>query len=213
MSLLNSATRFIFKNVLGKLIAYPIRRNLRRFEAATLDPAGKQQALLQSILRYHANTDFGRDHGFASIRTVGDFRRQIPSAGYEAIEPYINRVRKGDLNALLADSRVHMFALTSGTTATRKYIPVTDHYLADYKRGWNIWGLKVFRDHPDMRMTHIVQMSGDWEETHAESGVPCGAVTGLTATMQKRIIRFLYCVPPCAGKIKDAASKYYLASG
>ena len=35
-----------------------------------------------------------------------------------------------------------MFALTSGTTATRKYIPVTDQYLADYKRGWNIWGLQ-----------------------------------------------------------------------
>ena len=55
-----------------------------------------------------------------------------------------------------------MFALTSGTTATRKFIPVTPQYLADYRRGWNIWGLKVFRDHPECQLRPIVQMSGDW---------------------------------------------------
>ncbi len=138
------------------------------------------------------------------------FRRHIPVAGYDAIEPYLSRVRKGETSALLADRRVHMFALTSGTTATRKFIPVTDQYLDDYRRGWNIWGLKVFRDHPSVKLRPIVQISGDWEEMHTEAGVPCGAVTGLTATMQKRIIRWLYCVPSCAGKVKDAAAKYYL---
>src|SRR2546430_1010035 len=57
----------------------------------------------------------------------------------------------------------------------------------------------------------IVQLSGDWDEFRTEAGIPCGAVTGLTATMQKRIIRWLYCVPACAGKIKDATAKHYLA--
>ena len=104
-----------------------------------------------------------------------------------------------------------MFALTSGTTAARKFIPVTAQYLADYKRGWNLWGLKVFRDHPEVRLRPIVQMAGDWQEFHTEAGIPCGAVTGLTATMQMRIIRWLYCVPACVGKVKDAAAKYYLA--
>ena len=121
------------------------------------------------------------------------------------------RVRRGETNALLADARVHMFALTSGTTATRKYIPVTDQYLADYKRGWNLWGLTAFRDHPEVAMRPIVQMSGDWQETHTESGVPCGAVTGLTAHMQKRVVRWLYCVPAPVSRIKDALAKYYIA--
>ena len=123
------------------------------------------------------------------------------------------RVRRGETNALLADARIHMFALTSGTTATRKYIPVTDQYLADYKRGWNIWGLKAFQDQPEVAMRPIVQMSGDWCETRTETGVPCGAVTGLTATMQKRIVRFLYCVPAEVGRIKDATAKYYAPCG
>ncbi len=102
---------------------------------------------------------------------------------------------QGDFKALLADPVVHMFALTSGTTATRKFIPVTAGYLADYKRGWNLWGLKVFRDHPEVRLRPIVQMSGDWQEFTTPAGIPCGSVTGLTASMQLRIIRWLYCVP------------------
>jgi hypothetical protein len=104
-----------------------------------------------------------------------------------------------------------MFALTSGTTAARKYIPVTDAYLRDYQRGWNIWGLRAYRAHLGVRLRPIVQLSGDHDEHRTESGVPCGAVTGLTANAQKRLIRWLYCVPACVGKIKDPLAKYYVA--
>jgi hypothetical protein len=56
-----------------------------------------------------------------------------------------------------------------------------------------------------------VQLSGDPDECRSESGVPCGSVTGLTATMQKRLIRWLYCVPACVGRVKDPLAKYYVA--
>ncbi len=200
----------LLRNVVGKVVARPIKRQLRRFEAATQEPRQVQEALLHRILTHQAPTDFGREHRFADIRTVADFRRQLPVASYEYFEPYMARVRRGDLRALLADPCVHMFALTSGTTAARKYVPVTPQYLADYRRGWNLWGLRVYLDHPEVKLRPIVQLSGDWEEFHTEAGIPCGAVTGLTATIQKRIIRWLYCVPACVGKVKDSAAKYYL---
>ena len=197
--------------LLAKIAAIPIRRRLRQFEEATHRPEETQDAILRRILAHHANTDFGRKHGFAGIRTLADYRRQLPIAAYDYFEPYIQRVMKGETNALLGDPKVHMFALTSGTTAARKYIPVTDHYLRDYKRGWNLWGLRVFRDHRGSRFRPILQMSGDWQETFTEAGIPCGSVTGLTAEMQLRFIRKLYCVPACVGKVKDPAAKYYLA--
>jgi hypothetical protein len=193
-----------------KLIAPPLRRQLRRFEAATCDPRGQQEALLRRILTYHCETDFGRDHGFDAITNVADFRRHLPVAGYDYFDPYIARVRKGEFQALLADRQVHMFALTSGTTAARKFIPVTPQYLADYRRGWHLWGLRSYMDHPEITFRPIVQLSSDWDEFRTEAGIPCGAITGLTATMQKRIVRFVYCVPGCVGKVKDAPSKYYL---
>lgn len=202
-------TRFLLQKVGLKLIVRPIRRRLAHFEAATHRPREVQEALLRGILAQQSTTAFGRDHRFDAIHTVEDFRRQLPVAGYEYFEPYIARVRRGETSALLSDPRIYMFALTSGTTAVRKFIPVTQQYLNDYRRGWNIWGLKVFRHHPEVRMQPILQMSGDWDEQRTESGVPCGAVTGLTAHMQKRLIRWLYSVPPCIARIKDPRSKYY----
>lgn len=203
--------RWLLHNVLGKLIARPIRRRLHAFEEATRNPRAVQDTLLRRILATQADTGFGRAHHFASITGADDFRRHVPVAGYDYVEPYIKEVMRGNTQALLADPKVYMFALTSGTTATRKYIPVTAQYLADYRRGWNIWGLKVYRDHAGTRWRPIVQLSGDWQESFTESGVPCGSVTGLTAHMQLRVIRWIYCVPGCVGTVKDAAAKHYLA--
>ncbi|HZZ82789.1 MAG TPA: GH3 auxin-responsive promoter family protein, partial [Gemmataceae bacterium] len=203
--------QWLLRNVILKLIAIPVRRRLNAFEEATKHPREVQEALLARILRNQSGTVFGKDHHFGAMQTVADYRRNIPVRGYDYVEPYLKRVLKGETNALLADRKIHMFAMTSGTTATRKYIPVTDQYLADYRRGWNIWGLKVFRDHKEVRMRPIVQMSGDWQEFFTETGIPCGAVTGLTAQMQMAIIRWIYCIPAIVGKVKDPAAKYYLA--
>jgi hypothetical protein len=203
--------RFLLTRVVGKAVALPVRLRLAKFEAATHDPRAVQEALLADLLARQAGTAFARDHRFDTVHSVADFRRQLPVAGYDYFEPYLARVRRGETAALLADGRVHMFALTSGTTASRKYIPVTDRYLADYRRGWNLWGLKAFRDHPGVKLRPIVQLSGDWDEYRTEAGIPCGSVTGLTARMQKRLIRWLYCVPPTVGRVKDAAAKYYVA--
>lgn len=202
---------WLFRNVLVKILAIPVRRRLAAFERATHTPEAVQSDLLRRILAYQANTAFGKDHHFADVRSIADLRKLVPVRGYDYVEPYMKRVLKGETSALLADKKIHMFAMTSGTTATRKYIPVTDQYLADYKRGWNLWGLRCYRDHPEIRLRPIVQMSGDWQEFLTETGIPCGAVTGLTAQMQMRIIRWIYTVPAIVGKVKDPAAKYYLA--
>jgi hypothetical protein len=197
----------------GRLVTYPVRRKLRQFEAACHHPEAVQAALLHHILRKQADTGFGRDHHFRDIRTVADYRRNVPVAPYEAVAPYIERVANGDTNALLADRRVRLFALTSGTTASRKLIPVTDDYLAAYKRGWNMWGVKMYRDHRGRKIAlrPIVQLGGDPEEYRTPAGIPCGNLSGYTAMVQRRLIRRMYAVPYETGKIKDARSRYYVA--
>jgi hypothetical protein len=204
--------RFVTRTI-GKIVGFPIRRRLAAFERATHQPEAVQAALLRDLLTRQADTGFGRDHHFRDVRTVDDFRRQVPAAPYEYVAPYIERVKRGDTRALLADERVLMFALTSGTTAARKLIPVTPRYLDDYRRGWNLWGLRAYVDHRPRRLflRPIVQMGGDPEEYRTEAGIPCGNLSGYTAEVQKRIIRRLYAVPPETARIKDSAARYYVA--
>src|SRR5262249_34846596 len=124
---------------------------------------------------------------------------------------YLERVRRGEIDALLSDRRVLMFALTSGTTAARKTIPVTPRYLADYRRGWNRWGLRALLDHQRVSCAPILQLVGDPEEYSTEAGIPCGSLSGLTVKVQHGYMRLLYCLPLAASPIKDAHAKYYVA--
>src|SRR5215212_5474041 len=203
--------RRVVRYWVGKIVARPLHRKFAAFEAACQDPQQTQEELLRRIVAFHADTGFGRDHGFAAIRTVEDYRRQVPVAPYERLEPYIRRVMRGETKALLADPQVLMFALTSGTTAARKHIPITQQYLDDYRRGWNLWGLRAIRAHRPVFLRSILQLCGDADEYRTETGVPCGNLTGFTAQVQKKVMRWLYCVPPATGKLKEARARTYVA--
>ncbi len=202
--------RFLLRMV-GKIVARPVRRRVAAFHLATQTPQDVQFQLLREILAQQADTGFGRDHGFRTIATIEDYRRQVPFAPYEYVAPYIQRVMKGETSALLTDPAVLMFALTSGTTAARKHIPITTRYLDDYRRGWNIWGLTAMTEHKAIALKPVMQLVGDPEEYRTESGVACGNLSGFTAQVQKRIVRFLYSVPSISGKIKDSPTRYYVA--
>ncbi len=174
-----------------------------------------QRDLLRARIARHAGSRFGRDHHFGEIRTAADFRHRVPVSGYDRHEPYIDSVRQGDTGALFGEgTEVLMFALTSGTTNRPKTIPVTRESLQDYRDGWTIWGILAFASHPailDCGMMPILQLASDWRESFTPAGIPCGAITGLTAQMQNPLVRVAYCMPPAASRIKDVESKYYVA--
>ena len=197
----------------ARLAVVPLRRKLHRFLTSCDDPQAVQADLLQRILARQAPTVFGRDHGFADIRSLDDYRRQVPVAPYERLAPYIERVKAGETDALIADDRVLLFALTSGTTAARKFIPVTERYLRDYSRSWTYWGIRAYQDHRSrvLGLRPIVQMVGDPDEFRTEAGIPCGNLSGFTAMAQRRIARRQYAIPPICGKLTDPLAKYYLA--
>ncbi len=107
-----------------------------------------------------------------------------------------------------------MFAMTSGTTNCPKTIPVTREALSDYREGWSIWGILAFDAHREMirnGLRPILQIASDWRESYTAGGIPCGAITGLTAQMQNRLVRTKYCMPLAGSRIKDIESKYYVA--
>ncbi len=185
-------------------------RVYRRFMAATRQACREQEQTLLAKIRRNADSEFGRRFGFEQIRSADDFVRRVPILRYEDHQPYIERVKAGDLRALFGPrQRVLMFALSSGTTAEPKYIPVTQPFLAEYRRGWNAFGIKAMLDHPAAFLRGIVQISSRMDEFYTSAGIPCGAITGLMAATQKRLVRKYYLSPACVARIDDAAAKYY----
>jgi hypothetical protein len=194
--------------------AFTIRRTMRdlqRYEAALKQPQATQHNVLFEQLRREAETGFGRDHRFRDIRTLADFRRQVPIRGYEGHEPYLLRVQQGETEALFHRQRVRMFALTSGTTSARKLIPVTDRVLDNYRRLWTAWGFLAYSAHPTLFNHARLTLVSDWDEFRTSSGVPCGSISGFTAHLQNWIVRRGYVLPGAAGKLTDSATKSYLA--
>ncbi len=205
--------------LIRKYAGMPVVRRSRRLAAEFLDQtrrAGEiQRARLLDLVARNADSQFGRDHHFDEIRSPADFRRRVPVRGYDGHEPYIARVRDGDISALFGPgTEVLMFAMTSGTTARPKTIPVTRESLGNYRAGWTIWGMLAFDAHPNILqrgLRPILQLVSNWREQFTTAGIPCGAITGLTAQMQNPLVRQTYCMPPDTMRIKDIEAKYYTA--
>jgi len=202
-------SRMMLKPVAG-VAGWHAARQLRAFMEAHRQTPRVQDSVLNELIAAHAATAFGRDHGFSSLRTYEDFRSAVPVRKYEDLRPYMERVFGGEFDALIPRShRVLMFAKTSGTTGEPKHIPVTDKFLHQMRRGWNMFGLKVLRDHPSGWLRAILQISSPMRESLSPSGVPCGAISGLLAARQKRVVRRMYVVPPGVSNIPDAEGRYY----
>jgi len=194
------------------LITYRLwcARYVRRFEEATMNLRSAQRRMLRKRIDQGLATDFGRDHHFSSIRTVGDFRRHVPIMTYEDYLPYIERLKRGRTEALLGPGQqLVMFALTSGTQAARKFIPVTTEFLRLFRQGWTVWGVKASLAHHGLFRGRVLQMASDWNEFQTEAGIPCGSISGLIAVMQNPLVRRRYCVPPEVGLIKDVIARHY----
>lgn len=201
----------LFSSLFQAVLERTALRDLVAFGEAIKKPTEVQRQLLFKILNREQSTAFGRDHRFGDIRTIADFRRQVPISQYDYFEPYIERVKNGDLEAMFHRQKVLMFALTSGTSSARKFIPITEQFLKDHRRVWTAWGLHVFMSHPTLFRLGKLTFVSDDDEFRTPSGIPCGSISGLTAKLQHWMVRDSYILPPESAKIHDIDTKYYLA--
>ncbi|WP_027076543.1 GH3 auxin-responsive promoter family protein [Maribacter antarcticus] len=109
------------KEVAAKVFASYIHGKTQKW---VNNPIQTQQRVLRELLEKAADTKFGKDHGFKTIRSFEDFSKQVPIRDYEELKPYVNKVVEGESDILWPGQPVY-FAKTSGTTSGAKYIPIT----------------------------------------------------------------------------------------
>lgn len=200
----------VLTGVVRRLAIPAYIRKHRRFEQRLLKSRAAQRDLLLRWIQRCRDTRFGRDHHFAQIQSLADFRRHVSVARYDYFAPYINAVASGDLGALFPpEERVERFTITTGSTGTPKLNPVTPTWLKTYRQSWNLWGSKMLADHPEKIGGKILQVIGSWNMGRTAGGIPISMVSALLARNQPRLVRPFYSVPMEVTDIKDPVARYY----
>ena len=197
---------------IGGVARSTMRRHARKFLKKTERCQDVQQESLRRLLELNADSRFSRTHGIDRVRTVEEFRKTLPVTDYEFVRSAIDQVKNGDHQALLGTkNRLLMFSLSSGTTSESKFIPITEQFLADYRRGWQSWGIMALDTHREVNALNIVQLTSDYDRFRTPGGTPCGNISGLVIAMQRPVVRLMYSVPGLVAKISDPEAKQYAA--
>lgn len=109
------------KSVAAKIFAKVIVAKTKKWAD---NPVETQQKVFNDLIKTASQTTFGKDHGFADIKTHADFTARVPVRDYEELKTYVDRVVKGESDILWPGKPLY-FAKTSGTTSGAKYIPLT----------------------------------------------------------------------------------------
>jgi hypothetical protein len=164
-----------------------------RWERQTRDPAAAQKRLLREIVQRNQNTAFGKNHGFTSIKSVADFRKQVPIGDYEVCGPISSapsKVKKradkrADIN-VHHDQRQHRRAEAD---------PVTESTRTNHSRLTKLWYSRAFRDHPGSAAGKVFGLVGRAVEGHTAGGIPYGAASGLIYQSSPAWIKRTHALP------------------
>jgi GH3 auxin-responsive promoter len=184
-------------------------RQWKRWQALTARPRETQEQVLFRIIFRNRATRFGHDHGFASLRTLSDYRRQVGVADYELLRPYVERAKSGEPHVLTAEPAV-MFTLTSGSTGEPKLIPVTEVAKQNHRALTRLWYYHAYCSHADLFRGKLLGVVSPAVEGHTAGGIPFGAASGLIYQSTPRWIRNAYVNLPEIAEIKGFDVKYYV---
>ena len=132
---------------LNSLVSWLIKKRLHQIELFIKYPKEVQREVFTDLIRTASDTEWGKLYNYATIDSYQAFQEQVPIQSYEAIKPYVDRLKAGEQN-LLWPTEINWFAKSSGTTSGKsKLIPVSKEALEDchYKGAKIYWGCTLPR--------------------------------------------------------------------
>ncbi len=185
--------RTLVNKIFSKYLEYRMEAN-RRFMAS---PHDTQQRVLMDLVKTHADTEWGRMHGFAKLKSPADYARKVPVQTYLSFQPYIERMMRGEAD-VLCEGFVEWFAKSSGTTgAVSKYLPVTEESLMEnhVKSAWDTLAF-LYDNNPDCNVfAHkSLVMGGTF---YPDEGYPAVTICDISALLvrQMPLVGRLFYVP------------------
>ncbi|MEU1132231.1 GH3 auxin-responsive promoter family protein [Streptomyces sp. NPDC005900] len=100
----------------------------RDLAASVAEPAEARRRVFEDLLAHSRGTVFAAEHGLARVRTIDDYREAVPLRSYAEYDPWLARSADGEPGVLTREEP-RLFFTTSGSTGSRKRIPVTRPFL------------------------------------------------------------------------------------
>jgi hypothetical protein len=186
-------------------------REAQAFLAGLERPDVVQDQVLRSlVVDPNVECEFGRRHGFAKIASIADYRRAVPIRKYDGFAADIERLVAGEQGVLTTEP-VKRFFLTSGSTATAKYVPVTNAFVRAKSRAFGVYWAEVFARHPAAKAGRMVtNFSDSGEPVKTACGLPASSESAYWAGVTRATsLATTPIIPKSIAQIGDSDSRYY----
>jgi len=176
------------------------------YRLAARNPRRAQERILFDFLRRNTNSEYGRQHRYAKIRSVAEFQDAVPIVSYDDLEPWIERIRQGEQNVLTTEP-VLMMEKTSGSSGAAKYIPYTASLRHEFQNAIGAWMFDLFTCRPGLLgggQYWSISPSGRHKEV-TPGGVPVGFDddTEYLGPLERQLVRCVLAVPGDVARIAD----------
>ncbi len=199
----------MIRQLIYKAFSHLGSSEIRALERDTLDPEGAQRRKLKDILQRNARTKYGIDRDFAHIDDPETYRHRVPINDYDSLSPWINRMLCGEQNVLTA-REPFMYATTSGTTGSQKFIPVNEDYIKEFRHASVASGYFTLQHHPRIDRGVTLTVFSPAVEGTTAGGTPFGAISGGLYLREPSLVKkFIAPIPYSIYLIRDYESKYY----
>ncbi|MBW4637252.1 MAG: GH3 auxin-responsive promoter family protein [Gloeocapsa sp. UFS-A4-WI-NPMV-4B04] len=181
------------------------------FVNKTRHPEAVQEQFLFSLLQAYRDTELGRKYKLGEIKTIDSFRDRIPVLPYSSYEPYLERITKGEKN-ILTPNPVVFLNFTSGSTGTKKLIPVTRQFQNSLRQA-NLTSIGFLNEALESQglqfgkllATNSVQLLG-----RTSGGIEYGPASVGVLRMGKFLYEQLFAHPYETLKPADSLTRHYI---
>jgi GH3 auxin-responsive promoter len=143
-----------------------------------------QHDQLLKLVRHAANTRYGRDHGFAKIKSLADFQTRVPLHRYEDMWRDYWQPEFPRLTDCSWPGTIPYIALSSGTTSgTTKYIPCSHEMNRANERGALDLLVHHLANRPRSRILagKTFMLGGSTDLSELAPGIFAGDLSGIAA--------------------------------
>ena len=114
-------------------------KNLATLENNAGNAVAVSEGLLSEILKDNSDTIYGKKYNFAGIKSVAEFKENVPFSQYDDYAEYIERMERGETGLITNYPIVH-YAVTSGSVGNPKHVPVSKRTVELY----SMYGTSIY---------------------------------------------------------------------